>query len=1243
MLKKRLLTILFFLWIILPVFSQTITSVGTDFWVAFPPNTGGGMANIELHISSSVSTSGSVFSAYPGVNQNFTVVPWVVTKVTLPPGIMLAAGTENKGIRITSVDPITVYGLNRQDASSDAFLALPVNALGMDYTVMTYSNTISNYGSCFSVVATQDGTALTIYNHQTNITSNVNLNTGETYFVQATNLNDDLTGSRIQSNYPVAVFGSVTCVNIPSGCMSCDHIVEEMFPYYSWGKNFVTIPLAGRDASGDVFRVLAAQDGTTITVNGVQVSTINTGDHYEAILTGYNSITTNHASLLAQFAKGKGCSGNTGDPFMMIIPPEEQFLTDYTIINVAGFTSHWVNIIAPSNAISIIYQDGVLIPPGAFTQIGTTNFYGAQRSVVQGSHTFNSTLPFGVFVYGWANADSYGYPGGCSLSPVGTVNSITLSPLTASGQLNVTSVCLTANVLDINSNPVAGVLVNFHVSGINPLSGNAYTDASGNAIYCYTQTGVTPGTDNVYADCFGYNSNTSVVTWTYTPPCINPDNGGTIGNDQSGCGSYTPAVLNNLASPTGQTGTLEYKWQQSAISSSSGFTDIAGSNSASYNPGIITQTTWYKRLARVDCMPDWTGAVASNVLVATVTDPLPVSLTISASGNNICAGTPVTFIAAPTHGGITPVYQWKVNGINSGTNNPGFTYAPANGDLVSCVMTSSEACTSSNPATSNSILMIVNPLLTVSVTITTATTTVCAGTLVTFWAVAQHGGTAPSYQWKVNGLNTGANNASYSYIPLNVDVVSCVLTSNAVCPTGNPATSNTIVMTVNPNMPVSISISTPDNPFCQGDPVTFTATPGNPGTLPVYQWKVNGVNAGIGISTFTYNPVNLDQVSCILTSNLSCAQNNPATSNIVSMSEITRLPVGVSIIEAPNPFCPGTLVSYHATPSNGGTIPAYQWIVNGINQGSNSADYSYAPQAGDSVRCVITSNLTCATNNPASSGKIIMTSLPAPSVLFALCFDSITTLNAVPFQLKGGVPVGGTYSGPGVSSGVFTPALAGVGVKIITYAYTNVNLCTAQKAKNIIVQAAPVFNCGSNLTDIRDNKVYPTVQIGSQCWMQKNLNYGTSIQGNTGQTDNCINEKYCYADNAANCNLYGGLYQWDEVMAFTNTPGAQGLCPPGWHVPTQSDWLNLFNSSLGQGLAAKPLQDSVFNGFRAKTGGFEYSNSTWKYQGFASLYWTSNPYGSVKALSHSMNQVNFSVSDYYSNRSNAFAVRCLKD
>jgi len=77
-------------------------------------------------------------------------------------------------------------------------------------------------------------------------------------------------------------------------------------------------------------------------------------------------------------------------------------------------------------------------------------------------------------------------------------------------------------------------------------------------------------------------------------------------------------------------------------------------------------------------------------------------------------------------------------------------------------------------------------------------------------------------------------------------------------------------------------------------------------------------------------------------------------------------------------------------------------------------------------------------------------------------------------------------------------------------------------------------------------------------------------------------------------------------------------------------------------MAWKPLPDSIFNGFSAKESGIVYSIS-WKFQGVATLYWTSNPYGIIKALSHGMNLQNFSVSDYYSNRSNAFALRCLKN
>jgi len=148
-----------------------------------------------------------------------------------------------------------------------------------------------NQGCCFAVVATQDGTTLTIFNHQTNSIFTVNLDMGQTYFLCVTNYGEDLTGSRIQSNYPVAIFGSVTSVQIPPGCSyGGGHIVEELFPHYSWGKYFVTMPLAGRDTSGDIFRVLAAEDTTEVRINGNLVTSLNTGDHYEINLSGYNSV-----------------------------------------------------------------------------------------------------------------------------------------------------------------------------------------------------------------------------------------------------------------------------------------------------------------------------------------------------------------------------------------------------------------------------------------------------------------------------------------------------------------------------------------------------------------------------------------------------------------------------------------------------------------------------------------------------------------------------------------------------------------------------------------------------------------------------------------------------------------------------------------------------------------------------------------------------------------------------------------
>jgi uncharacterized protein (TIGR02145 family) len=621
-------------------------------------------------------------------------------------------------------------------------------------------------------------------------------------------------------------------------------------------------------------------------------------------------------------------------------------------------------------------------------------------------------------------------------------------------------------------------------------------------------------------------------------------------------------------------------------------------------------------------------------------------ISISASVNNVCSGTQVTFTASPTNPGATPIYLWKVNGVNAGGNSPVFTYTPANGDQVQCILTSSlTVCISNNPATSNTISMSVNPLLPVGISVSAAANNVCAGTSVTFTAAPVNGGSAPSYQWKVNGISVGTNSPIYAYVPLNNDAVTCSLTSSETCATGNPAVSPAVTMIVNPQLPVSVTISASSNPFCIGTPVSFTASPANGGPLAVYQWKVNGVNAGINAPVFTYNPVSGDVVTCLLTSSLQCVSGNPAISNSVTLTGNPGLPASVAIAANPNPFCPGSPVVFTAAPGNGGSTPTYQWKVNGFNAGINSPSFTYNPTDHDSIRCVMTSNLVCVSTNPAVSNKIVMSGSLAPPVSLNLCFDSVTTVGAKPFKLRGGLPLGGTWSGPGVNAlaGTFDPVAAGTGLKTVVYSYTNVYLCSGSKTKSITVQPNAIFSCGNTLTDIRDNKTYPTVQIGTQCWMAANLNRGSQITSSQVQFDNCVDEKYCFGNDAAKCSKYGGLYQWDEMMRYDDTPAGQGLCPPGWHIPTDNDWTVLCNFYNGNGFAGKPLQDTIVSGFRALTGGVFYLNSSWSFADFAVLFWTSTPWGPAKAISHGLNIYDFSVSLYPSSRINAFPIRCLKD
>ncbi|MDD5694309.1 MAG: FISUMP domain-containing protein [Bacteroidales bacterium] len=106
---------------------------------------------------------------------------------------------------------------------------------------------------------------------------------------------------------------------------------------------------------------------------------------------------------------------------------------------------------------------------------------------------------------------------------------------------------------------------------------------------------------------------------------------------------------------------------------------------------------------------------------------------------------------------------------------------------------------------------------------------------------------------------------------------------------------------------------------------------------------------------------------------------------------------------------------------------------------------------------------------------------------------------------------------------------------------------------NIIMQV-PGMPCGCVAPVLYEGQTYTTVQIGGQCWFKENMNVGTMIVGTIEQSNNGTIEKYFYDNNPSNCGIYGGLYQWNEAMQYVTTEGVQGICPDGWHIPTDNEW-----------------------------------------------------------------------------------------
>lgn len=203
------------------------------------------------------------------------------------------------------------------------------------------------------------------------------------------------------------------------------------------------------------------------------------------------------------------------------------------------------------------------------------------------------------------------------------------------------------------------------------------------------------------------------------------------------------------------------------------------------------------------------------------------------------------------------------------------------------------------------------------------------------------------------------------------------------------------------------------------------------------------------------------------------------------------------------------------------------------------------------------------------------------------------------------------------------------------------------------------------LTDGRDGQEYRWVRIGDQVWMAQNLNIGDLVVIRNNEISSIVLvERYCYDDKPAYCKKFGGLYTDNTILHYLDGESSQSICPAGWHLPSEDEWMQLLNHLGGPEMAGGALKDTVplwqgkvdktatnSTGFSALPGGCViYDENAFAYAGVGKFcyFWTSNETYSLIYSHHGLRTVcllknKMAVRIEKSMLGTACSVRCVKD
>ncbi|MFZ4708107.1 MAG: FISUMP domain-containing protein, partial [Bacteroidales bacterium] len=319
---------------------------------------------------------------------------------------------------------------------------------------------------------------------------------------------------------------------------------------------------------------------------------------------------------------------------------------------------------------------------------------------------------------------------------------------------------------------------------------------------------------------------------------------------------------------------------------------------------------------------------------------------------------------------------------------------------------------------------------------------------------------------------------------------------------------------------------------------------------------------------------------------------------------------------------------------------------------------NYDKSLGFSVRCLKDENA------PMSVPTVTTSEIREITSVSAISSGEVTLNGGAPVTERGvcwntsqNPTIEDNFTVNGSGTGTFTSNITNLepGTTYYVRAYATNSEGTAYG--NVLIFSTPTeFLCGDNITDTRDGKVYSTVQIGTQCWMAENLNIGAYLHGSIEQSKNGIVEKYCYNNLETNCDVYGGLYLWDEVMQYSTVEGEQGICPPDWHLPSVTEWNILTDLLGGLTFAGGKMKETGMtywfspntgatnsSGFTGLPGGTRYPNGLFYSLSGIGYWWSSTEYDIMYDYGRSLEYNGEHIGTGILPKGYGISVRCLND